>query len=218
MEKVGIIDLGTNTFNLLIANVNDLNYEVLHKTKIAVKLGEGGIHKGFIAPDAYKRGLDALKVHKETLLDYQIQNYYAVATSAIRSSDNGTQFVEDVKQKLGILINIIDGDKEADLIYNGVKQAVDFNGMPKLIIDIGGGSTEFIIANESQIFWKKSYQLGAARLLELFKPKDPIVLDDFNAIDSYLTNSLQDLLKMCEAYEIDSLIGCLLYTSAAADE
>ena len=207
MGKVGIIDLGTNTFNLLIANVNGLNYEVLHKTKIAVKLGEGGIHKGFIAPDAYKRGLDALKIHKETLLDYQIQNYYAVATSAIRSSDNGTQFVEDVKQKLGILINIIDGDKEADLIYNGVKQAVDFNGMPKLIIDIGGGSTEFIIANKSQVFWKKSYQLGAARLLELFKPNNPIELDDFNAIDSHLSNSLQDLLEMCETYEIDSLIG-----------
>ena len=207
MEKVGIIDLGTNTFNLLIANVHGLNYKVLHKTKIAVKLGEGGIHKGFIAPEAYKRGVDALKVHKETLLNYQIQDYYAVATSAIRSSNNGTQFVEDVKQQLGIRINIIDGDKEADLIYNGVKQAVGFKEKPKLIIDIGGGSTEFIIANESQVFWKKSYQLGAARLLELFKPKDPIELDDFNAIESHLNNLLQDLLEMCETYEIDSLIG-----------
>ena len=207
MEKVGIIDLGTNTFNLLIANVHGLNYKVLHKTKIAVKLGEGGIHKGFIAPEAYKRGIDALKVHKETLLNYQIQDYYAVATSAIRSSNNGTQFVEDVKQQLGIRINIIDGDKEADLIYNGVKQAVGFKEKPKLIIDIGGGSTEFIIANESQVFWKKSYQLGAARLLELFKPKDPIELDDFNAIESHLNNLLQDLLEMCETYEIDSLIG-----------
>ena len=155
MEKVGVIDLGTNTFNLLIAHIKDANYKVLHKNKIAVKLGEEGIAKGFIAPNSYKRVIDGLKFHKETLIDYQIQNYYAVATSAIRSSDNGTQFVEDVKQQLGILINIIDGDKEADLIYNGVKQAVDFNEMPKLIIDIGGGSTEFIIANASQIFWKK---------------------------------------------------------------
>ena len=207
MGKVGIIDLGTNTFNLLIADVNGLNYRVLHKTKIAVKLGEGGIHKGFITPEAYQRGLDALKVHKQTLLEYQIKNYYAVATSAIRSSDNGTQFVEDVKQQLGILINIIDGDKEADLIYNGVKQAIEFKENPKLIIDIGGGSTEFIIANKSQVFWKKSYQLGAARLLELFKPKNPIELDDFNAIDSHLSNSLQDLLEMCETYEINSLLG-----------
>lgn len=207
MGKVGIIDLGTNTFNLLIANVNSFNYNVLHKTKISVKLGEGGIHKGFIAPEAYQRGLEALKVHKKTLLDHQIQNYYAVATSAIRSSDNGTQFVEDVKQQLGILINIIDGDKEADLIYNGVKKAINFNENPKLIIDIGGGSTEFIIANKSQVFWKKSYQLGAARLLEQFKPKNPIELDDFNAIDSHLSNILKDLLEICETYEIDSLIG-----------
>ena len=207
MGKVGVIDLGTNTFNLLIAHIKGAKYKVLHKNKIAVKLGEGGIGKGFIAPNAYKRGLDALKVHKQTLLDYQIHDYFAVATSAIRSSENGTQFVEDAKQQLGIRINIIDGDKEADLIYNGVKQAVDFNEKPKLIIDIGGGSTEFIIANESQVFWKKSYQLGAARLLELFKPKNPIGLDDFNAIDSHLSHSLQDLLEMSETYEIDSLIG-----------
>ena len=60
---------------------------------------------------------------------------------------------------------------------------------------------------KSQVFWKKSYKLGAARLLELFKPKNPIELDDFNAIDSHLSNSLQDLLEMCETYEIDSLIG-----------
>ena len=207
MDKVGVIDLGTNTFNLLIANVNGLNYEVLHETKIAVKLGEGGIHKSFIAPDAYQRGLDALKTHKKTFLDYEIKTCYAVATSAIRSADNGNEFVQDVQDILGIYINIIDGNKEAELIYNGVRQAIDLKQKPKLIIDIGGGSTEFIIANRHDIFWKKSYQLGAARLLELFKPQNPIVLEDFNEIDLHLDNSLEDLLEIAETYEIDRLIG-----------
>ena len=63
MAKVGVIELGTNTFNLLIANVEDANYKVLHKNKIAVKLGEGGIAKGFIAPNAYKRGIDLSLIH-----------------------------------------------------------------------------------------------------------------------------------------------------------
>lgn len=207
MKKIGIIDLGTNTFNLLLTEVERQNYTILHKNKIAVKLGEGGIAKGFIAPNAYQRGLDALKAHKETLDKYQIDNFYAVATSAIRSAENGIQFVNDVQKQLGIHINVIDGDKEADLIYKGVKQALDLSGKPKLIIDIGGGSTEFIIANDQETFWRKSYQLGASRLLETFNPQDPITLDDVSAIESHLADSLQDMIEMAEAYEVDCLIG-----------
>ena len=104
------------------------------------------------------------------------------------------------------MINIIDGDKRGSLIYNGVKQAIDFKEKPKLIIDIGGGVLNLLLQIKVKFFGKK-LQLGAARLLELFKPKNPIELDDFNAIDSHLSNSLQDLFEMCETYEIDSLIG-----------
>ena len=207
MKKIGIIDLGTNTFNLLLTQIEEQNYTILHKNKIAVKLGEGGIAKGFIAPNAYQRGLDALKVHKETLAKYHIDEYYAVATSAIRSANNGTQFVNDAQEQLGIHINVIDGDKEADLIYSGVKQALDLEEKPKLFIDIGGGSTEFIIANSNETFWKKSYQLGAARLLETFMPNDPISLDDVNAIESHLDDALEDMIEMAETYEVDCLIG-----------
>lgn len=207
MKKIGIIDLGTNTFNLLLTEVEGNNYTILHKNKIAVKLGEGGITKGYIAPNAYQRGLDALTKYKETLLEHQVDNFYAVATSAIRSADNGTQFVKDVQEQIGISINVIDGNKEAELIYHGVKQAIDLEEQPKLIIDIGGGSTEFIIANSHETFWKKSYQLGAARLLEKFTPKDPISLEDVNAIEQHLEDSLGDMIEMAETYEIDCLIG-----------
>jgi len=207
MKKIGIIDLGTNTFNLLLTEVKEQNYKILYKNKIAVKLGEGGITKGFIAPNAYQRGLDALKKHKATLSKYQINDFYAVATSAIRSADNGSQFVNDAQEQLGIHINVIDGDEEAYLIYTGVKQAVDLELKPKLIIDIGGGSTEFIIANNEETFWRKSYQLGAARLLEAFTPQDPISLNDVNAIESHLSEVLEDMVEMAETYEVDCLIG-----------
>lgn len=207
MKKIGIIDLGTNTFNLLLTEVSEQSYTILHKNKIAVKLGEGGITKGFITSNAYKRGIEALKSHKQTLEFYEIDCYYAVATSAIRSADNGAQFVKDAQDQLGISINVIDGDKEADLIYSGVKQALNLGEKPKLIIDIGGGSTEFIIANSQEIFWKKSYKLGAARLLEEFQPNDPICLDDVNAIEKHFENSLVDMIEMAETYEVECLIG-----------
>jgi len=207
MRKIGIIDLGTNTFNLLLAEVKEQDYSIFYKTKIAVKLGEGGITKGFIAEVPYKRGIEALTQYKAKLVEENITEFYAVATSAIRSADNGGLFVKEVEDKLGILINVIDGDTEADLIYQGVKQALDLGDSPKLIIDIGGGSTEFIIANSQETFWRKSYKLGAARLLETFNPANPINIDDVAAIDDYLEDALEEMLEMSEVYEVNCLIG-----------
>ena len=207
MRKIGIIDLGTNTFNLLLAEVKEQNYTIFYKTKIAVKLGEGGITKGFIAQAPYKRGIKALTQYKAKLTEENITEFYAVATSAIRSAENGADFVNEVQDTLGILINVIDGDTEADLIYQGVKQAMNLEDSPKLIIDIGGGSTEFIIANSEETFWRKSYKLGVARLLEMFEPANPIKLEDVTAIDDYLEESLEKMLEMAEVYEVNCLIG-----------
>ena len=207
MRKVGIIDLGTNNFNLLLAEVKEEDYTIFYKTKIAVKLGEGGITKGVITAPAYKRGIDALTQYKAKLVKENITEFYAVATSAIRSADNGILFAQEVDDKLGIKINIIDGDTEADLIYQGVKQALDLGDSPKLIIDIGGGSTEFIIANSKETFWRKSYKLGAARLLETFNPANPINIDNVTAIDDYLEDALEEMLEMAEVYEVNCLIG-----------
>lgn len=207
MRKIGIIDLGTNTFNLLLAEVKEQNYTIFYKTKIAVKLGEGGITKGFIAQAPYKRGIEALTQYKAKLTEENITEFYAVATSAIRSAENGSDFVNEVQDTLGILINVIDGDTEAELIYQGVKQAMNLEDSPKLIIDIGGGSTEFIIANSEETFWRKSYKLGAARLLETYNPANPINIEDISAIDAHLEETLVEMIEMAEVYEVNCLIG-----------
>lgn len=207
MRKIGIIDLGTNTFNLLLAEVKEQNYTIFYKTKIAVKLGDGGITKGFIAQAPYKRGIEALTQYKAKLTEENITEFYAVATSAIRSAENGSDFVNEVQDTLGILINVIDGDTEAELIYQGVKQAMNLEDSPKLIIDIGGGSTEFIIANSEETFWRKSYKLGAARLLETYNPANPINIEDISAIDAHLEETLVEMIEMAEVYEVNCLIG-----------
>lgn len=201
--KTAIIDLGTNTFNLLIVEGNT----TLVKTKIAVKLGEGGITKGYIAEAPFQRGLDALKTHLQTIKEYQAERTLAFATSAIRSANNGDDFVAQVKTELGLNIEVIDGDKEAELIYLGVQQALDLGNNNKLIMDIGGGSTEFIICNKKEIFWKQSFQLGAARLLEKFQPKDPITSTEIKEIEHYLEETLTSLWEVLQKHPCNTLVG-----------
>lgn len=201
--KTAIIDLGTNTFNLLIVEGDT----TLFKTKIAVKLGEGGITKGFIAEAAFQRGITALKTHLQTIKDYQAERTLAFATSAIRSANNGQEFVQEAKTQLGLSIEVIDGDKEAELIYLGVQQALDLGNNNNLIMDIGGGSTEFIICNKAEVFWKQSFQLGAARLLEKFQPQDPISTTDISDIECYLEAELKPLWQALEKHPCNILVG-----------
>ena len=201
--KTAIIDLGTNTFNLLIFEENT----TLFKTKIAVKLGEGGITKGYIAEAPFQRGFEALKKHLQTIEKYQADRTLAFATSAIRSTRNGVDFVAKVKTELGLHIEVIDGNKEAELIYLGVKQALDLGDSNKLIIDIGGGSTEFIICNKKEIFWKQSFQLGAARLLERFQPQDPVTSTEVKSIEGYLEDALTTLWTALQIFPCDTLVG-----------
>jgi len=206
--RIAIIDLGTNTFNILIVETDASNvYKQIFQTKIAVKLGEGGINKGYIAPIPFQRGIDALVQYKLVLDDYSVEKVFAFATSAIRSASNGDEFVVIAKQKANIDIQVISGDKEAELIYYGVRSAVKMTNETSLIIDIGGGSTEFIIANKEQVFWKQSFLLGAARLLERFNPSDPITDKEIEDVKGYLKQELQPLFEAVKKYPITELIG-----------
>ena len=209
MNRIAIIDLGTNTFNLLIAGIKVApNYETVYQTKVSVKLGEGGIDKGFITSTAFQRGVDALKKYKEIIDGYNVLKVIAIATSAIRGASNGNEFVKVIKEECGIEIQTISGDKEAEYIYWGVREALKMDDVnPSLIIDIGGGSTEFIIANNKEIYWKQSFLLGAARLLEMFKPSNPITDEEVDLIIKYFKEELKPLFDAVKKYPIRELIG-----------
>lgn len=203
-----VIDLGTNTFNLLIGEtLPDNTYKRLFNTKIAVKLGEGTINSGYIADAPFQRGISALKQYQQYILDYNVEKEFAFATSAIRSASNGAEFVSEAKKQAKISVTVIDGNEEAELVYYGNRMAVNMSDKISLIMDIGGGSTEFILANNSAIFWKKSFQLGAARLLDKFKPCDPITKAEITAFNAYLNTELQPLREAVRTYEPIELIG-----------
>ncbi len=206
--KIAILDLGTNTFHLLIAEISEKgDWKKLFKSKMVVKLGEGAIDRNEIAIIPFKRGIKAMKHYQNIINTYKPNEVIAFATSAIRSACNGEEFVATVMKETGINIQVIDGDREAHLIYLGVKQCIDLANSCSLIIDIGGGSTEFIICNEKEIFWKFSYNIGVARLLAIFKPSDPITNSELETIRSFLNNELKPMFEAVEKFKPINLIG-----------
>jgi len=204
--RIAVIDLGTNTFHLLIAEAAGKQFEILYKTNVPVKLGEGRINDNIIVPAAFERGLNCLQNFSHTISEFQVSQVRATATSAVRSAENGKEFVEAVKEKAGITIETITGDEEAGLIYQGVKLSGAITER-SLIMDIGGGSVEFILCDTEKLIWKKSYNIGAARLMQQFFKSDPITNDEKNAILFHIQNQLTDLFDICEKYAPKVLIG-----------
>ncbi len=206
--RIAVIDLGTNTFNLLVAESRvGSDFQTLYNEKLPVKLGEGGINKGFITDAAFVRGVAAMENYMTTIHQWHAERTLAFATSAVRNAANGKEFIDAVKEKTGIEIQVISGAKEAELISIGVRQAVKLSEKPSLIIDIGGGSTEFIIVDHENILWKRSFEIGASRLLQRFEPSDPISKEDQTAIADYITHELEPLWDAAKKYDVTELIG-----------
>ena len=206
--RIAVIDLGTNTFNLLVAEAgDDGKFETLYNEKLAVKLGEGGINLGIITEAAFIRGIEAMDNYLSTIKQLDVKRVLAFATSAVRNAANGDEFVEAVKNKTGIEIHTINGDREAELISFGVRQAVKLSDEPSLVIDIGGGSTEFIILDKKEILWKQSFEIGASRLWQRFEPSDPILENEKKIISDYLVDILKPLWAAAEKFGVKELIG-----------
>ncbi len=206
--SIAILDLGTNTFNLLIAEAGKEGMPVfIYKKELAVEIGKGGIHKGHITSEATERAIKALHTHRKTIREHGAESFYAFATSAVRDASNSKEFTERIRIETGIEIKVISGEEEARWIYEGVKHAGVLSDKTSLIMDIGGGSTEFIIANEHKIFWKKSYPLGVTRLYEMFFPSDPMSKEKQKEVEEYILSKIDDLLEAAAKYKPVELIG-----------
>lgn len=202
-----IIDLGTNTFNLLVFERSEGRLRVLHGEECPVYLGRGGIEKGVIAQDAFQRGMDALERYKATAAGHGAEHIAGFGTSALRNARNGSDFAQAAWERLGIRITIIPGEQEAELILDGVRQAVPFTSKPALVMDIGGGSIEFILATNKALMWKQSFEVGTTRLLERIPVGDPMTIDEEARIAAHLDDRLGALYAVIERHEPHLLIG-----------
>ncbi len=205
--RLAIIDIGTNTINLAIASINADQYQIIYSGKEAARLGRGGINEGKLTDDAIARGLKAIGNHVNTINKFDVDRIVAIGTSALRNCSNGIDFCQKVKEQFNIDITVISGSDEAQLIFDGVKQVMPIGQDRVLILDIGGGSCEFIIANKNGIIWKQSFELGMARLLDKFKPSDPITPAEIKSIEMYLRSELAPLYEALHNYPTATLIG-----------
>ncbi len=172
-ERRAVIDLGTNTFNLLVADIKSDRIAIVHTERIPVMIGMGGINKGFISEDAMSRAKQALRIYCDECNKLGVQHKLGFGTSAIRDAENRSELIDFADEELGLTIRAITGEEEADLIFKGVSWAHNFSNDPAVIMDIGGGSTEFIEADQSGIKGLKSLNIGVSRIFqELGKPAE----------------------------------------------
>jgi exopolyphosphatase/guanosine-5'-triphosphate,3'-diphosphate pyrophosphatase len=194
---------------LLIASVEGTQYEITLDHKQAVGLGRGGINNHRIMPDAIGRALTALRQFKSTCDEQQVDRVVLTGTSAVRAADNQQEFLTAIKKATGWDTLIINGDQEASWIYEGVRQT----GMipaseSSLLVDIGGGSVEFVLCNAQEVLWKQSFEIGGQRLMDKFNHADPITEMEIKEIAYYLKGTLKPLWKEMERRGgVKTLIG-----------
>jgi exopolyphosphatase / guanosine-5'-triphosphate,3'-diphosphate pyrophosphatase len=193
-KKIAIIDLGTNTFNLLIIEIDGNERRRLHSKKVGVALGMGGINDGQITIEASSRAIITLKEYKQKCTEMGVDEIKCFATSAVRSASNRDHFLQAVKDEVELTIKVVSGQEEANLIYQGVSSGYTFEENA-LIMDIGGGSTEFIWADSGGIKKARSFEIGVSRIFQLYEFQDPYSEADVAKVENYLTDQIGDFFK-----------------------
>lgn len=207
-KKVAIIDLGSNTFHLSIKGIdaNGDGYDLFSK-QCHVQLAEGGLKNKRILKGAYIRAIRAFKEFKSLTDELGVDEIIAFATSVFRDAENIQSLIDEGCKILDAKIEIIDGSREAELIFAGVVNAYKPNGKPYLIVDIGGGSVEFIIAKKKQILWVESLPIGGLRLSKDFQQNAPMTRVEINELQSFLNFQLENLKQAIDEFKPKVLVG-----------
>jgi exopolyphosphatase/guanosine-5'-triphosphate,3'-diphosphate pyrophosphatase len=169
------IDFGTNTARLLIAERSSTGIVPIHVEREIIRLGGGFTDEKGLSDEAIERGLACLHRFSKIIADYGLQQVNASATSAVRDAVNGACFVETVLQETGIHLKVIDGDLEARLTLNGVLSGLDSECSTLVVLDVGGGSTEFTVSCQGTPVFIRSMPIGVVRLTEGFKSLNDMV-------------------------------------------
>jgi exopolyphosphatase/guanosine-5'-triphosphate,3'-diphosphate pyrophosphatase len=170
---IAALDVGTNSFHLVVAKPVENGFEVIASEKEVIRLGHGAGDMKQLEPEAIERGLASLKRMRE-IAEVHNAELRAVATSAVREAKNRNEFLKRARKEAGVNLEIISGIEEARLIHLGAKYAVAVGEQPMLLCDIGGGSTEIVIAVGDEILLSRSFKLGAVRLTDRFFSTDAL--------------------------------------------
>jgi exopolyphosphatase / guanosine-5'-triphosphate,3'-diphosphate pyrophosphatase len=239
MKKIATIDLGTNGFRLYIAEVPSVGvFKIIHRESNDLKIASEGFERIGDAP--FQRGLAAMQQFSKQLKRFNVEKVAAFGTAALRLASNGREFMDTVERETGIRIDLISGEREAELIYKGMRlgffeqnkllekteDPLSINAsdgvisnhpvttatsqkQPVLMVDVGGGSVEFIIGDAEKVHWSRSFNVGVTILKQNFQPNLTIQSADIQAIIQFLNTTCADLLTAIDKFKPKiPLIAC----------
>ncbi|MBQ7349196.1 MAG: Ppx/GppA family phosphatase [Clostridia bacterium] len=206
MEKIAIIDLGSNTARLLLIEVSDNGYfQIVDKLKKAPRLGEGIERDGFLKPERIKETIRTLKMFRKLCDVNGIERIIAVATAAVRRAKNQRSFLDEVSATCGIKLRVLSAEEEALYVYRGVINTMD---IPKgIILEIGGGSTKIIYYNRRNLLNYATLPFGAITLTELFSEDGLTPEQQALKVEEFFTQQLKDIEWLKEVDPEATLIG-----------
>ena len=177
--RIAAIDIGTNSVHMIVVQVrHDQSFEIVDREKEMVRLGAGGLGGRALTEATMRSALQALVKFKRLADSHDVDEVIACATSAVRESENGREFLTEIQQRTGIQARVISGSEEARLIHRAAVYGVDVAGSAAVVIDIGGGSVELTLGRASRPRIAESLKLGVIRLTERFVRSDPISRSD----------------------------------------
>ena len=212
-QIIAAIDIGTNSIHMVVVQIEPSlpAFTVIAKEKDSVRLGDRDPASGKLTSEAIVRSLNTLRRCQELATSLGAEQIIAVATSATREAPNGESFLQRIEKELGIVVNLISGQEEARRIYLGVLSGMDFNEQPHLIIDIGGGSTEIILADIHEPRFLSSTKVGAVRLAKEFVTTDPISDSELKTLKTYVRGMLErpidEIWQNLQLNEVPRAIG-----------
>lgn len=223
MTRVAAIDCGTNSIRLLVADADPLTGELvdLDRRMTIVRLGQGVDKTGRLAPEALERTFAACREYAEVIEAHGAERVRFVATSASRDAENRDDFVRGVLDILGVEPEVISGDQEAEFSFTGATKELtgsDHLAKPYLVVDIGGGSTEFVVGDDA-VRAARSVDIGCVRLTERHIRSDPPALAELAAVRADITAALdlaEETVPIGEARTLVGLAGSVTTVSAIA--
>ena len=204
--RVAAIDCGTNSLRLLIADIEGHNFHEIHRDMQVVRLGQGVDKNRSFAPEAIERTLAVTKQYSDVVRSKGVDRIRFVATSATRDATNRDLFISGVTNILGIAPEVISGDEEASLSFLGATKELGKELAPFLVVDIGGGSTEFVLGRED-VFAAKSVNIGCVRMSERHLNNQPPTSQQYTAATSDIDAAIAEASFMVDFKQAKTLIA-----------
>jgi exopolyphosphatase/guanosine-5'-triphosphate,3'-diphosphate pyrophosphatase len=206
--RIAAIDCGTNSIHMIVVRIRpDLSFEIIDREKEMVRLGSGGLDGRAMTAEAMAAGLQAFSRFRRLAESHQVEEILAAATSAVRESENGAEFLAAVERETGIKPQVISGTEEARLIHLAAVYGVDVAGASAVVIDIGGGSVEITHGAGTSLRVARSVKLGVIRLTERYVHSDPLSRRDERKLVRHIEDELAKYLRDIRGAGFDRIIG-----------